>query len=114
MPNTFYPTNIGYLPTGVAGVSQVSSIYLGRNVASTYEGVGFGAGGRPDYAELVQINLTIADNPLFTKATITMDVNDLVNIVDGPSVYEMTLQEITVCDNGTSRRAVVLMSQLYD
>lgn len=111
MPNTFYPTNIGWLPSGNA---QVSTIFLGGTNTGSYEGIGFGAGGRPNPLQVLQINLISPNGGSpFQKATITMNVDDLMNITGGPSRYDMTLKEITVCDAGVARKAVVLMSQLY-
>lgn len=90
---------------------------MGRNTSGIYEGIGFGAGGRPDPIQVVQINLTSpnAGGPglPFQKGTITINVEDLVNIVGGPSRYNMTLREVSICDSGTNKKAVVLMSQSY-
>ena len=59
MPNTFFPTQIGYTPTGVGTTLNTSTLYLGRVVSGTYfDGPGFGAGGRPDYLQRVWISLT--------------------------------------------------------
>ncbi len=113
MLTTIYPTQIGYQPTGVNGIVGISSVTLGRTITGSYEGIGFGKDGRPDYLQVLQINLTDYDSPLIQKGTITMNVADLISIAGGPSQYNLTLKEITICDNGTAKKAVVLMSQLY-
>lgn len=111
---TFYPTNIGYLPTGVNGVAQVSSVFVGRAVSGTYEGVGFGQGGRPDYAQVVQINLSsVAGGVATQKGSITMNVADIVAIAGVPANLNLVLKEVTVCDSGTTKKMVILGSQLY-
>lgn len=110
--STLFPTQFGYNPTGVAGAINISSVTIGRNVDSANEGPGFGQGGRPDYLEVLRINLTQVGNPLVKKGTIEINVDDLIGL-SGPSVYNLTLREITVCQDGVSKKAVVLMSQLY-
>lgn len=113
-PSTYYPPNIGFLPTGVNGVAQVSTVIMGQNTSGTYEGVGFGYGGRPDPVQVININLTSPNGGVpFQKGTITINVEDLMNIAGGPSRYNMTLREVSVCDGGVNKKAVVLMSQSY-
>ena len=113
MLTTIYPTQIGYQPTGVNGSVGVSSVTFGRTITGSYEGIGFGLDGRPDYLQVLQINLTDYDNPLVQKGTITMNVADLMSIVGGPSYYNLTLKEVTVCDEGVTKKMVILGSQLY-
>lgn len=114
MPNTFFPTNIGYRPTGANGTAGVSTFVMGKTQTGTFEGAGFGAQGRPDPLQVVEINLTSPNDGFpFQKGSIVINVEDLMNIVGGPSRYYMTLKEVTVCDGGTTKKAVVLMSQTY-
>lgn len=113
-PRAFYPTQQGYLPTGVNGTALVSTYFLGRNTSGTYEGIGIGQGGRPDPLQVLNINLTSPNGGTpFQKGTITINVEDLMNIVGGPSRYNMTLKEVHVCENGTNKKMIVLASQTY-
>lgn len=122
MPNSVTPTNIGYLPTGVNGVAQTSTVFLGRATASGYDGVGLGANGRPDYAQVVQINLTnrtVAGG----VATLTQAGSIILNVADlvaartaNPNIsanLSMTLREVAVCDGGVSKRMMVICSAPY-
>lgn len=117
--NTFHPTNIGFVPTGAAGVAQTSSVYIGRDISSTYDAIGFGANGRPDYVQLVKIPLTqrAADGTLTKQGTITLDVSALVTARSSnpniPSSLELVLREVAVCDNGTNKRMMIVASATY-
>lgn len=121
MPNTFYPTQLGYLPTGVNGVANTSTLFLGRDLtsATAYDGPGFGAGGRPDYVQKVIINLTerATNGTLTQRGTITINVDDIVSAVSSnsnvPANLNLTLREVAVCDNGTNKRMMILASQTY-
>ena len=56
--NTFYPTQIGTIETGVYPTDP-SQLVFGRDVAvTTSKDVGFGQAGRPDFLEKITINLT--------------------------------------------------------
>ena len=117
MPS-FLPTQIGYLPTGVNGTAQTSSVYLGRDISTTYEAVGLGAAGRPDYLQEVVINLTYKDGPTLTKrGTISLNVGDLyaakLTNPNVPTDISLYLQEVAVCDNGTEKRMMVIASDPY-
>lgn len=113
-PLAFYPPQMGFIPSGSNGVAQVSTFFVGRRTSGTYEGIGLGGGGRPDPVQVIQFNLTSPNGGTpFQKGTVTINVEDLVNIVGGPSTYNMTLREVSICDNGQNKKAVVLMSQSY-
>lgn len=111
---TIYPTQIGYQPTGVNGTVGISSVTIGRTITGAYEGIGFGQDGRPDYLNLLQINLANKVGPVVTqRGTISMNVADLIAIAGLPANLNMTLKEVTVCDAGVAKKAVIIMSQLY-
>ena len=120
MANSFYPSQIGFIPTGVASPNNTSTIYLGRNVDVAWEAVGFGAQGRPDYLETININLTKIDGATQTRlGTISMNVSDIQDIIDGNSnaqaaALTLSLREVAVCDNGTARAMIILASDPYD
>ncbi len=108
---TIHPTQIGYQPDSFNGISSVT---IGRTITGAYEGIGFGQGGRPDYLNLLQINLANnAAGVITQKGTITMNVADLMAIVGVPANLNMTLKEVTVCELGVSKKMVILASQTY-
>ncbi len=108
---TIYPTQIGYQPASYQGISSVT---IGRTITGTYEGIGFGADGRPDYLNFLQINLANKVGAVITqKGTITMNVADLMAIAGLPTNLNMTLKEVTVCELGVSKKMVILASQTY-
>ncbi len=113
--SNIFPTQVGYLPTGVNGTAGISTYIVGRTISGSYEGVGIGAGGRPDYVEVIQFNLAqrAANGTLTQKGTVTINVNDLVAIVGLPSNLNLTLREVDVCDNETAKKAITLMSEPY-
>lgn len=119
MPNTFYPTQIGYRPTGVNGVVGTSSLYFGRIVSgeAPYDGPGFGAGGRPDYLDTLVINLATSQSTDGQWGTITMNVEDIVNLYQSraefPANLNLTLKEVLVCEDGVAKGMVILGSQTY-
>lgn len=118
MPS-FYPSNIGFLPTGANGVAQTSTLYFGRDIAATYDAIGFGAGGRPDYVSIVQIPLVqrAVDGTLTKQGTITLDVGAIVSgrasNSNLPSNLNLVLKEVAVCDAGVAKRMMIVASQTY-
>lgn len=118
MSTTFYPTQIGYTPTGIA--PHVSSVTIGRTITGSYDGIGFGKQGRPDYAEIVTINLTsrAEDGTLTQKGKITLNVADLIAAKttnpNVPANLNLTLREVAVCDSSVNRRMIIVASQVYD
>ena len=118
-PRAFFPSNIGYRPTGVNGVAQVSTFIVGKSTTGTYEGIGLGGGGRPDPLEVMQINLVepIGDGTFTSRGSITFNVYDLFAAKSSnsnvPLNLNLTLKEVAVCDNGTNKRMIILGSQTY-
>jgi hypothetical protein len=111
---TIYPTQIGYVPTGVNGTVGISSVTIGRTITGSYEGIGFGQDGRPDYLNLLQINLANKIGTVITqKGTITINVADIMAIAGVPANLNLTLKEVTVCNAGATNKMIILGSQLY-
>lgn len=116
MPS-FFPTQIGFTPTGSVYGSQV---VVGRNMSSSWEAAGLGAGGRPDPVDRIYFNLSLISGlstPLQT-ATIAFDTQSLIRIVlanpNAPSTgFYFAFRELQVCDNGTTRAMTFLASQPY-
>ncbi len=115
MSNGLHPTNISFLPTGANGVVQVSSVILGRDITGAGGDIGFGAGGRADYAQLVQINLThrAGGGTLTKECSINFNANDVAAIAGLPTNLNLTLKEVTVCELGVTKKMVILGSQTY-
>lgn len=119
MSNTFYPSQIGFIPTGNGTDVQVSSVVLGRTITGTYEAIGFGSKGRPDYLEDVIINLTqrAGDGTLTQKGSIVMNVQDLISAATTrsqfPTNLNLTLKEVLVCENSVTKGMIILGSQTY-
>ena len=125
---TYHPTQIGTIPTGFAQ-NQASQVIVGRNVSiadnsPSPEAYGFGKAGRPDFIESFSINLTenssankLTNGTLTQRAMIYMDVTDLVTIrasnTNAPTRFDFTLKEVSVCENGTTKKMVILASQTY-
>lgn len=119
MPALYLPTQIGYLPTGANGTAGTSTLYFGRDVSATYDAVGLGAGGRPDYLSVINIPLTqrTANGTLVKKGIVQMDVSAIVsgavNRPQFPSVLSLTFKEVLVCENGVTKGMMILGSQTY-
>lgn len=125
MPNTFYPTQIGFVPSGSAPNS--SKIVIGRNITGSWEAVGFGADGRPDTLNNFVINFTYTNAGQARKlGDVTLNAGDLYTIMNplpnkqsyAPSNIELTFKEVSICelgDDGESveRKMIVLASQTY-
>jgi hypothetical protein len=113
--STIAPTQVGYIPPPPSGTAGTSTYVVGRMVSGSYEGVGLGAGGRPDYVQVIQFNLAQrgSDGALSQKGTVTMNANDLVAIAGLPTNLNLTLREVDVCDNGVARKLVILASEPY-
>jgi hypothetical protein len=116
MNPTFFPTQIGYTPTGSAYGSQV---VIGRNLGSPWEAIGFGVQGRPDYVERVYINITQASGVTPARqATVALDVQSLLSIMAqrplAPTTgFYFSFREYLVCDQGDTKAALFLSSQAY-
>ncbi len=121
MPNSATPTQFGYLPTGVGPTAGNSTLYFGRDVTSTYDAIGLGGDGRPDYVSIIQIPLTYhlsGSNVAPTKqGMITLDVSAIVSgraaNPNVPTNLNLILREVDVCDNGVAKKAMVIMSDPY-
>ena len=121
MPSTLIPTQFGYTPTGVGSTAKTSTLYLGRVVSGGgTDGPGFGAGGRPDYLQKVWVSLTKRENDgsLTQLGSVIIQTSDLVATAAGnpnfPRYLNLTLKEVLVCDNGTTKGMVILGSSPYD
>ena len=117
--NSFFPPQIGYIPTGTATTLNVSTIYLGRDITQTWEAIGFGAQGRPDYLQVVQIPLTNVNNDgsLTQKGSITLNVaaiiSGAVNRPQFPANINLNCREVLVCNNGVTQAMLVIGSAPY-
>jgi hypothetical protein len=126
---TFHPTQVGTIPSGFSQ-NQASQVVIGRNVSiadntPTPEAYGFGKSGRPDFIESFTIHLTensSADKRINTnltsRAVIYMDVTDLATVrssnENAPTRFDFTLKEVSVCENGQTKKMIILASQTYD
>lgn len=115
MPNTLHPSQVSYTPTGSA---YQSTVVIGRQIGATWEAIGFGAQGRPDYLERLVINLTTPSGGLSQKGSITMDVGSIINVIAAnpfapASGFQISLREVLVCDAGTTKKMMILASQTY-
>lgn len=106
---------MAYTVTGLAGTVGISSVTFGSSVTGAFEGVSAGGpNGRPDYLQLLNINLANRVGSTITpRCTVSMNVTDLVSIVGLPTKVNLTFREITICDSGTTKKAIVLMSAPY-
>ena len=92
-------------------------------MTSPFEAAGFGPNGRPDYAEIVTINLTQNKNGTLTKqGSISINVQDLITAATNnsnlPANLVLTLKEASVCEtddegNANEMRMIILGSQTY-
>lgn len=114
---SFFSPQVGFVPSGVA---QDGRTIIGRDYSVTWEAVGFGPGGRPDGMMQLQINFTrvsgVAAPVKF--ATVNLDVSTLVAAqVANPNVpstgLNFAFREVAVCENGSSKRMMVIASQTY-
>lgn len=122
--STFFPTNMGYTPTGGGyippnGKAQ-STICFGRTITGRYEGAGFGQSTRPDPLQGFAINFTDPKDPtnLIQRGSITLYVDDIISLIikDGknfPANLNLTLKEVLVCDAGVTKNMVIIGSQTY-
>lgn len=121
MPNTFFPTQFGSIPTGA---TYISTVTMGRTTTGTFESCGFGKQGRPDYLELLQINLSqkqVGVTPPAQKGSITLNVNDIISLATAsnrsqfPTNLNFTLKEMLVCGGGATQASgiMIIASQPY-
>jgi hypothetical protein len=120
MANTILNTQVGYTTSGSNGAGPQSQVIVGRDLSASWEAVGFGPFGRPDFTENVKFNLTLISgeggNPA-KAATISFAAADIMTIIDNSQTLfapiSLTLTEVIICNNGQSGRMMVLASQPY-
>lgn len=119
MSQSFFPSQIGFIPTGSAGVVKTSSLYLGRDPSLAWEAVGFGLQGRPDYLQTLVINLTKLQAGVPTiVGTLTLNVQDLQDIITANAnattpALNMKLRQVSVCDAGVAKKMMIIASSTY-
>ena len=115
---TILPTQVGYTMSGQNGTSQ-SQVMIGKDLALSWDAIGFGPNGRPDLVENVKFNLTLISGsiPPQKAATISFASADIFTIVSNAQTLTLplalTLVEVIICNNGQSGRMMVLGSQPY-
>lgn len=114
---TSTPTQLGYVPSGIAGTVFVpSQVTIGRSTTGGWEAGGFGNAGRPDSLQLLTVNLTNRDATM--PAKLSFDVSDVYAIISGnsnaPRNMFFRLTEVSVCVDSVEKKAMILMSQTYD
>lgn len=119
MANSFFPPQVGFIPTGLNSTRYNSSVVLGRNGNVQWEAVGFGADGRPDNLEYFNIYLTNVSgvNPA-VRGAISMNVGDIQTIIDGNSnataaALTFKLREVDVCDSSVAKKMIFLATEPY-
>lgn len=121
MPDSIIPTQIGSTPPGSSLDSQV---VIGKDTTVSFEAVGIGSQGRPDYVQNVIINLSkIENNTTVTIAKIQLNVGDLITLMDKnknmPKNLSLALKEVAVCEiadgseEAVDKRMIVLASDTY-
>jgi len=121
MPNTFYPTQVGFTPSGSF---QGSQVIIGRNIDVQWEAIGFGAGGRPDPVNNMVINLTFTANngTALRVGEVRLNAEELFDIAIENNLQddtiELTFREISVCEtddegNASEKKMIILASQTY-
>lgn len=114
--NSIYASQIGFTQTGSA---YGSTLTIGRTVSGTFEGIGFGQQGRPDYAGVVAINLTqaVGDGTLNQMGTITLNVGDILAQMalrsQFPGNLNLVLKEVLVCESNVTKAMMIIGSQTY-
>jgi len=127
MANTFFPRQVGFIPSGS---NQDSSVIIGRNPtpAVTWEAIGFGSDGRPDTLQDFKIYLTARTAPQLAaqagplSATITINAGSMYDVLKlnpyAPKTgFYFSMREVSVCELigsvSTERKMMVLASQTY-
>lgn len=117
--SSFFPPQIGFGPTGIAGTRNTSTLYLGQNASVSWEAVGFGSDGRPDYLETLYINLSkvVANIPV-KVATISFNVSGIQAIIAANShaatpALDFQIREVDVCHAGIAKKMMILASLPY-
>jgi hypothetical protein len=127
MASTITPSQFGYTAPGSTLGSQ---IFLGRDLSLSFEGVGFGEGGRPDILESLKINICInsgiegnSQNAPQKIASFNISYSDIRSLYTGnsnfPSTPEFKLRQFSVCEINDStqeseeRNVAFFASQSY-
>lgn len=114
MPNTFNATQIGFTPPSSP---QGSQVVIGKDITASWEAVGFGADGRPDVLGKVFIYLTSSGGTPAQVGVISLDVAQLVSIIqanpNAPTTFQFQMREFDVCDNGVAKKTMIIASQNY-
>lgn len=119
MGTSFFPPQIGFIPSSGATGLNVSTVVIGSNASTTWEAVGFSANGRPDYLEKFYINLSRQTNGIPTKvAVISFDVTGVQSIINadsnaGAAALTFQIREVAVCVSGVARKMMILASAPY-
>ena len=123
---TLYPTQIGTIESG-SYQTEPSQLFFGRNVSTpntSAKDVGFGAAGRPDFIE--KMNIFLTKNPATNKLE-NGELEPIGNFIlsstglaaiktlrpRAPNVFVFELKEVDVCENGTPKKMMILASQTY-
>lgn len=131
MANTIVPSQLGYTAPNSTNGSQV---FIGKDTLVSFEAIGLGQDGRPDYLEHLKINisrLVTQDESLSpqTVCSISINVNEVISIISNenyPStnnvkdVLQLKLREFAVCEDtdgdgvaDEEKKVVMLASQSY-
>lgn len=128
MPNTVLPAQLGTVPfnPGGSGSASNSQIVMGRDPTVTFEAVGLGAQGRPDYLQTVKINFSKApsgSNTYKQMGSVSFDVADVYSFFTGnlnvPQNLNIKFRQVSVCEvNDTTqeteeRAMIILASQTF-
>lgn len=119
MSNSFYPPQIGFVPTGLSNTRYNSSLVLGRNNNMSWEAIGFGSQGRPDNLEYLNINITnVSGAAPSTKAVISLNIGDIQSLINAnanatAAALTFKLREVLVCDGNTNKKMMVIASDTY-
>lgn len=128
MSNSFYPPQIGFIPSGN---NQDSRVIIGRNPNVGWDAIGFGQYGRPDTLQQFELFITASSGdqlgyqttPL--AATVLIDARSMFSVISTNPLAPQTgfffsMREVSVCelDNSTppvstERKMMILASQTY-
>ena len=120
MSNSFFPPQIGFVPKGTVATPQTSQLVLGNNGSNTWEAVGFGPNGRPDYLESFFINLAqgSSSNVIACFSLSATGIQAVVAAANNQSLaktaaLDFRLREVMVCDGGVTKNMMILASATY-
>jgi hypothetical protein len=120
MANTVFPSQVGFVPSGI---NQNSQVVFGRNITGSWEAIGVGQGGRPDILQQITAYIVnIQGNSATLPIIINIDTTAVQQIISSnshaPQVFNFSLQEVSTCEtddagNSTEMRRMALLSQAY-